>query len=118
MYLRVFFVAGASAGKLTVKSDVYSFGVVLLELMSGRVALDPDMPEGEKVLVEWATPFLQDRRQLYKMIDPELQGEYSVKSAQKCALLALSCLSLTIQDRPSMSVVVKKLTQVLELCEQ
>lgn len=103
-------------GKLTVKSDVYSFGVVLLELMTGRVSLDPHRPEGERVLVEWALPYLQDRKQLYKMIDPELNGEFSVKAVQKCAPLVLSCLSLTAQDRPSMNVVVKKLSQVLELC--
>jgi len=77
------------------------------------------MPEGEKVLVEWATPFYRIGASCTRSIDPELQGEYSVKSAQRSALSWPSAASaLPIQDRPNMSVVVKKLTQVLELCEQ
>lgn len=40
-------------GDLTLKSDVYSFGVVLLELMSGRRAIDPSKPTNEQNLVSW-----------------------------------------------------------------
>ena len=41
----------ASSGELTLKSDVYSFGVVLLELISGRRAIDPDRPPNEQNLI-------------------------------------------------------------------
>ncbi|CAI5980454.1 unnamed protein product [Closterium sp. NIES-65] len=37
----------AMTGQLTVKSDVYSFGVVLLELITGRKAIDSSRPHGE-----------------------------------------------------------------------
>ena len=40
-------------GQATLKSDVYSFGVVLLELITGRKALDPDKPASEQNLVQW-----------------------------------------------------------------
>ena len=43
----------AMTGQLTVKSDVYSFGVVFLELITGRKAIDTDMPHGEQNLVAW-----------------------------------------------------------------
>lgn len=43
----------ASSGKLTEKSDVYSFGVVLLELITGRKAVDASQPLGDESLVEW-----------------------------------------------------------------
>ncbi|RWW07011.1 hypothetical protein GW17_00029627 [Ensete ventricosum] len=36
----------AMTGQLTVKSDVYSFGVVLLELITGRKAIDSTLPHG------------------------------------------------------------------------
>ncbi|CAI5953795.1 unnamed protein product [Closterium sp. NIES-64] len=43
----------AMTGQLTVKSDVYSFGVVLLELITGRKAIDSSRPHGEHNLVAW-----------------------------------------------------------------
>ncbi|XP_062184564.1 receptor-like cytoplasmic kinase 185 isoform X2 [Phragmites australis] len=43
----------AMTGQLTVKSDVYSFGVVLLELITGRKAIDSTRPPGEQNLVSW-----------------------------------------------------------------
>lgn len=43
----------AMSGKLTLKSDIYSFGVVLLELITGRRAIDPSRKPGEQNLVSW-----------------------------------------------------------------
>ena len=43
----------AMTGQLTLKSDVYSFGVVLLELITGRKAIDNDRTPGEHNLVAW-----------------------------------------------------------------
>jgi serine/threonine protein kinase len=40
-------------GKLSDKTDVYAFGVVLLELISGRKAIDRSKPSGEENLVLW-----------------------------------------------------------------
>ena len=44
----------ASSGKLTTKSDIYSFGVVLLELITGRRALDGSHGRIRQ-LVEWVS---------------------------------------------------------------
>ncbi|MFS7968214.1 putative protein kinase RLK-Pelle-RLCK-VIIa-1 family [Helianthus anomalus] len=40
-------------GELTPKSDVYSFGVILLELITGRKALDTTLPMDEQNLTKW-----------------------------------------------------------------
>lgn len=40
-------------GELTLKSDVYSFGVVLLELITGRRAIDTTRQPEEQNLVSW-----------------------------------------------------------------
>jgi len=42
-------------GQLTAKSDVYSFGVVLLELITGRRAIDTTKPTNEQNLVTWVS---------------------------------------------------------------
>ncbi|XP_022863488.1 serine/threonine-protein kinase PBL27-like [Olea europaea var. sylvestris] len=43
----------AMTGQLTLKSDVYSFGVVLLEIITGRKAIDNSRAAEEHNLVAW-----------------------------------------------------------------
>lgn len=40
-------------GQITDRADVYSFGVVLLELITGRKAIDINRSKGEQCLTEW-----------------------------------------------------------------
>ncbi|OMO79236.1 hypothetical protein CCACVL1_13818 [Corchorus capsularis] len=94
-------------GHLTSKSDVYSFGVVLLEMLTGRRSMDKNRPNGEHNLVEWARPCLADRRRFYRLIDPRLEGRFSIKGAQKAIQLAAHCLSRDSKSRPLMSEVVE-----------
>ncbi|KAL7149013.1 hypothetical protein ABFS83_05G011500 [Erythranthe nasuta] len=96
-------------GHLTSKSDVYSFGVVLLEMLTGRRSMDKNRAQGEHNLVEWARPQLGERRRFYRIIDPRLEGHFSIKGAQKAAQLAARCLSRDPKVRPLMSQVVETL---------
>ncbi|KAG8050761.1 hypothetical protein GUJ93_ZPchr0009g542 [Zizania palustris] len=96
-------------GHLTARSDVYSFGVVLLELLTGRKSIDKSRPSREHSLVDWALPKLNDKRRLLQIIDPKLEGQYSVRAAHKACSLAYYCLSQNPKARPLMSDVVETL---------
>ncbi|KAJ6860659.1 serine/threonine-protein kinase PIX7 isoform X1 [Populus alba x Populus x berolinensis] len=96
-------------GHLTSKSDVYSFGVVLLEMLTGRRSMDKNRPNGEHNLVEWARPHFGDKRRFYRILDPRLEGHFSIKGAQKAIQLAAQCLSRDPKSRPRMSEVVEAL---------
>ncbi|XP_039005600.1 probable serine/threonine-protein kinase PIX7 isoform X2 [Hibiscus syriacus] len=96
-------------GHLTSKSDVYSFGVVLLEMLTGRRSMDKNRPNGEHNLVEWARPHLGDKRRFFRVLDPRLEGHFSIKGALKAAQLAAQCLCRDPKARPRMSKVVETL---------
>ncbi|XP_057536381.1 probable serine/threonine-protein kinase PBL10 [Amaranthus tricolor] len=101
-----------ATGHLTIKSDVYSFGVVLLEMLSGRRAMDKNRPSGEHNLVEWARPYLTNKRKIFRVLDNRLEGQYSLDSACRVATLAFRCLSTEPKFRPVMNEIVKELEQL------
>uniref|UniRef100_A0A0E0C4C9 Protein kinase domain-containing protein n=1 Tax=Oryza meridionalis TaxID=40149 RepID=A0A0E0C4C9_9ORYZ len=65
----------AQSGQITEKADVYSFGVVLVELVTGRKAVDINRPKGQQFLTEWARPFLEECA-IDELIDPRLGDRY------------------------------------------
>ena len=91
---------------------MYSFGVVLLELLSGRRAVDKSKVGVEQSLVDWATPYLGDKRKLFRIMDTRLGGQYPQKGAYTAASLALQCLNPDAKLRPKMSEVLAKLDQL------
>ncbi|KAG6503561.1 hypothetical protein ZIOFF_035877 [Zingiber officinale] len=101
-----------ATGRLSVKADVYSFGVVLLELLSGRRAVDKSKMGIEQNLVEWVIPFLGDRRKLYRIMDRSLEGQYPKKGTLAVSILALQCISDDPKLRPKMSDVLASLEQL------
>lgn len=103
-----------ATGHLTAKSDIYSFGVVLLEMLSGRRAIDKNRPTGEHNLVEWAKPYLRNKRRVFRVIDSRLEAQYSLNRAQKAANLALQCLSIDPKYRPDVNEVVTTLEELQE----
>ncbi|KAG5547236.1 hypothetical protein RHGRI_013042 [Rhododendron griersonianum] len=84
-------------GQITEKADVYSFGVVLVELVTGRKAMDVNRPKGQQCLTEWARPLLE-KNEIHEMIDPHLRNCYSEKEVQSM----LRCASLCIRRDPDL----------------
>ncbi|XP_007048723.2 PREDICTED: serine/threonine-protein kinase CDL1 [Theobroma cacao] len=104
----------ALTGHLTTKSDVYSYGVVLLELLTGRVPVDAKRPPGEGVLVSWALPRLTDREKVVQIMDPALEGQYSMKEVIQVAAIAAMCVQPEADYRPLMADVVQSLVPLVK----
>ncbi|XP_062207112.1 probable serine/threonine-protein kinase PBL23 isoform X2 [Phragmites australis] len=100
----------AMTGKLTKMSDIYSFGVVLLELVTGRRAIDTARPSEEQVLVQWAAPLLRDKKRFVRLADPLLGKRYPVKGLYQALAVASMCLQEDAGSRPVISDVVAALS--------
>jgi serine/threonine protein kinase len=98
-----------ATGNHTAKSDVYSFGVVLLEILSGRRIVDKNRPQRQHNLVEWAKPYLSNKRKILRVLDNRLEGQYELEDVHKVAILSLRCLSIEAKLRPNMEDVVTNL---------
>ncbi|XP_020106457.1 serine/threonine-protein kinase-like protein CR4 [Ananas comosus] len=97
---------------LTTKSDVYSFGVLLLEILSGRKAIDMQYEEGN--IVEWAVPLIKSG-DISAMLDPVLKPPTDLEALKKIAAIACKCVRMRGKDRPSMDKVTTALERALAL---
>ncbi|XP_042447943.1 probable serine/threonine-protein kinase PBL11 [Zingiber officinale] len=103
-----------ATGHLSLKSDIYTFGVVLLELLSGKRAVEEDRGNSDLTLVDWAKPFLKDKGRILRIMDIRLEGRYAKKEAQVIAALALQCLHLDPKNRPNMTSILPILEKLRE----
>lgn len=99
----------ALTGKLTLKSDIFSFGVVLLEIITGKKAIDFTKRQGQQSLAAWARPFLKDRRKYIELVDPRLRGRFPPRSARHLIAVTSMCLNEEPTQRPPISEIVAAL---------
>ncbi|CAI9779318.1 unnamed protein product [Fraxinus pennsylvanica] len=100
-----------ATGHLTEKCDVYSFGVVLLELLSGRRASEISADE-EQLLVDWTRSYLSKKKEVNRVVDPKLKGQYPLEGVVIVSNLALQCLSSNPKSRPRMAEVLATLERL------
>lgn len=95
---------------LTTKSDVYSFGVLLLEILSGRKAIDMQFEQGN--IVEWAVPLIKAGG-ITAILDPVLKHPSDLDSLKRIANVASKCVRMRGKERPSMDKVTTALERAL-----
>ncbi|XP_071915520.1 proline-rich receptor-like protein kinase PERK2 isoform X1 [Coffea arabica] len=95
------------------KSDVYSFGVFLLELVSGREALDLLSSDTNQNLVEWLQNY-QESGAIAVIIDQRLGNSFTKEGMEEFIQLIVRCVDPSSERRPAMSYVVLELDRILE----
>ncbi|PUZ53644.1 hypothetical protein GQ55_5G067800 [Panicum hallii var. hallii] len=90
-------------GQLTEKSDVYSFGVLVLEVISGRRALDLADPSGVVLITDWAWTHVKAGRPR-EVLAEALRKETSnvMVAMERFVLVGILCAHVTVACRPTM----------------
>ncbi|XP_050120293.1 cysteine-rich receptor-like protein kinase 2 isoform X2 [Malus sylvestris] len=102
----------AVSGKLTEKADVYSFGVLAIEVICGRRNNSVLSSSTSILHMTWD---LYGTCRLREVVDPLLEGKFENEEASRLLQIGLLCVQASAELRPAMSLVVKMLTENLEI---
>ncbi|KAJ9552205.1 hypothetical protein OSB04_016250 [Centaurea solstitialis] len=102
-----------ATGQVTPRSKTYSFGLVLLS----KKIVDHNRPANERMLVDFARPYLTRNQGILQIIDPCIEGQCSSIVAMRFAMILNRCLSKIPGDRPTADEVVKALEELIDLQE-
>ncbi|XP_058739854.1 LRR receptor-like serine/threonine-protein kinase ERL1 [Vicia villosa] len=98
----------ARTSRLNEKSDVYSFGIVLLELLTGKKAVDNDSNLHQLILSK------ADNNTVMEAVDPEVSVTcVDLAHVKKTFQLALLCTKKNPSERPTMHEVTRVLISLL-----
>ncbi|KAF5794317.1 putative protein kinase RLK-Pelle-LRR-XI-1 family [Helianthus annuus] len=98
---------------ITEKSDVYIYGVVLLEILSGRSAVENRLREGSHI-VEWVKKKMGSFEPAVTILDAKLQGmpDQMVQEMLQTLGIAMFCVNSSPAERPTMKEVLALLMEV------
>ncbi|KAL7158038.1 hypothetical protein ABFS83_02G116100 [Erythranthe nasuta] len=97
---------------LSTKTDVFSFGILLLEIISGRKAID--MGNSPPSIVDWAIPLIR-RGKLLSIFDPRVPPPKDATVRKMLAVVAAKCVRSCRERRLSMKEVVECLSELSRL---
>ncbi|KAH7674905.1 Non-specific serine/threonine protein kinase protein [Dioscorea alata] len=105
-----------ATGQSSDKTDVFAFGILLLELLTGRRALDAAAATKEKdkqrpkggAMRDWVEKLHQERK-LELVVDKDMKDKYDRIEAAEMVQVALLCTQSLPAHRPKMSEVLRML---------
>ncbi|KAL4570281.1 hypothetical protein LXL04_025933 [Taraxacum kok-saghyz] len=105
------------SGRATEKTDVYSFGVLMLEVVSRKRPTDASFIEKGLNIVGWLNYLVTEERQR-EIVDEKCVSEgVGPETMDALLAVAIQCVCLSPEDRPTMDRVVKILeSEVMTPC--
>ncbi|URD93277.1 Leucine rich repeat N-terminal domain [Musa troglodytarum] len=98
-----------STGQSSEKTDVFGFGILLLELITGRTALEFGKSVNQKgTMLDWVKKIHQEKK-LELLMDRNLKHNYDRIELDEMVKVALLCTQFHPGHRPKMSEVVRML---------
>ncbi|XVE76774.1 hypothetical protein DITRI_Ditri13aG0007700 [Diplodiscus trichospermus] len=97
---------------LSTKADVFSFGILLLEIVSGRKAID--VGHSPPSIVDWAIPLVKKGKTV-AVYDPRIAPPKDPVVRKQLAVIAAKCVRSCRERRPAMKEVVGWLTGLSKL---
>ncbi|GMI89990.1 hypothetical protein like AT5G18910 [Hibiscus trionum] len=88
-------------GIVNEKTDVFAYGVLLLELITGRQAVN----SSQQSLVMWAKPLIKGNK-IKELVDPSLGDGYDLDQMNRVIAIASICIHQDAVNRPEMNQVV------------
>ncbi|KAL7171535.1 hypothetical protein ACSBR2_036231 [Camellia fascicularis] len=100
-----------STGQSSEKTDVFGFGILLLELITGKKALEFGRAANQNqrgVMLDWVKRLHQEGK-LNVLVDKDLKGKFDRVELEEMVKVALLCTQFNSSQRPKMSEVLRLL---------
>lgn len=97
---------------LSTKTDVFSFGILLLEIISGRKAID--VGYSPLSIVDWAIPLIR-RGRIIDVYDPRIEPPKDPRVRKHLAVIAAKCVRSCRERRPSMKEIAESIGELSKL---